>query len=242
MNLQVTPRGFGGAFDLSSIDKGQRERVLAALEDLSVQAAGVGIDDGDLMRALGKKRDTYDPFGMFCNIWGTMIRYLGSAITLALSLFAMFLLFDWAIDKGRNLYNELKSFLNDIPVIGWFIKDSPAGTSAAAPGQIEQMAPKAMQAFFLGLLPTAVAGASFVAFTGLKNAGGSPPVVKPIKLPGVGETQETAALLQRAGAAFRKASHVRAGRADASFDDEDVAALAEISGLSHEDVLEHLTS
>jgi len=84
------------------------------LGELSAAAKTSGMDDGDVLSALGKTRETMDPFGMFCEVHGALIKAFGSLFILILETVAVLVLIQRVIETSNDFFKWIKDNLGTV--------------------------------------------------------------------------------------------------------------------------------
>jgi hypothetical protein len=115
--LSFNPNNAGG-YNVALLSKETKSRLTNQLSDISENAAVNGVSDGELLIALGKGRDDFDAFGIFCRIWGTLMRMLGTTITLGLALVGLVLVVRFITQVVANIGEWMASTLGALPVVG----------------------------------------------------------------------------------------------------------------------------
>lgn len=106
---------------ISSVEAGIKEQICSQLRALSSRAADAGVNDGDLLVALGKDRDLLDPFGIFCGFYGHSMRYLGTTVMALVSILGTLVLVEkaarsaasfgqWLLEKAVALFPQVAPY------------------------------------------------------------------------------------------------------------------------------------
>lgn len=163
-------QNFNGGQLLSSIDVEKRDVALRGISQVAAQAQSLGIADWELMSAIGKDRGDFDPLGIHCRFYGTLMRFLGSGVTCFLSIIAFVCLISWVADKIEDIWSWLKETIGSwapwfafggtllgagIAVGNYLSRDEDAAEDAR-----KKITGIALREMAFGLLPAPLAGVS----------------------------------------------------------------------------------
>jgi phage-related minor tail protein len=122
MSDQFIAQQLSNGLSISRINSAQSGQVKQSLKDISASSANMGISDGEILCALADGRDKFDPFGIFCTVYGTLMRFMGSTIVLVLALIGLVLVARWIATAVANFGEWLRSAAGGIPLIGPVLK------------------------------------------------------------------------------------------------------------------------
>jgi hypothetical protein len=173
---------------IESFDPSLSSSILDQLSNLGADLERYGIDPGDALAALAKKRKDLDGFGIFCKMWGNLMSFIGPGFTSALSIFSLCLTLKAALQKGVEtadwLITLVRKYWPFFALVGglggvggiWYAlsrdtKERDAGDVLSRIGN------EALTGFILGLLPAPIAAVANIAVSeigsmlGLGNLG-----------------------------------------------------------------------
>lgn len=236
-----------GGYTARRIAVEDKKKLLSILESASDNAASVGASDGDLLIALGKCREWYDPFGIFCGLYGNMMKVFGPLITTLVSLVSLVLFIDWAVTKIENIWNWFTSLASSLPirwVKGGFESMFFQDGSGIRDESLAQMSALTFAGMVTGFLPPPVAGA-LAGIRALINGTGSPVQGPPSAGSGIlgavaGAAANPSGTLENvAETALEKVLGLLVGK-DQVFSDEETQEMAQLQDLSQEQLAQLL--
>jgi hypothetical protein len=133
-----------------------------ALKRLSSGSKEIGLEDHDFLLCIGEGRDALDPFGIFCMLYGRMMKYIGTVPTVAIAVVSLLALIEWLVRRVDNVYEWFKTMISQIPTFTIKAAKSVFGFDAVeedASSAIGRMSAQGLRGFVYGLLPAPIAGA-----------------------------------------------------------------------------------
>lgn len=183
------------------IDPSEKVRLIGALTVAGVEAPGRGVGNHELLLALVKDRDAYDPLKIQLTVLGQLNRFIGSWATTAVMIIGMGLLLRQVVSRGLQIADFLKRVGSFLPFMTGFVAGGATGFAAGrlldededrARSTAMSVAGTALEGFFYGLMPLAVGSGLRALVNSIGSLfGGAAPAATPASpvlpaIPGIG--------------------------------------------------------
>jgi len=150
MSTQIVPNGDGG-YTIKEVNSVGKAKVLDALKDLGERCEAQGITEGEILLALGERREWFSPFGAWCKVHGYMMRFLGTSATCLISLFGLFQAALFVKEKAMTLQEWVKE-----KVGGIFFDGDTTATKGGVQHDLSKITGKQLYGIVTGIMPTPI--------------------------------------------------------------------------------------
>ena len=94
-----------------AIDPTAKRRVLDVVTEIGKTYDDVDIDDHEILQALARERPTYDPFGIFCRVYGGLMQLFGPWVVTIFAVAAMIYTVKRVPAVIRGVFRKLQTSL-----------------------------------------------------------------------------------------------------------------------------------
>lgn len=257
----ITPEGSG--LMVAPLDRVGQAAYADSVPQVYLRGRELGFSAGEILSLVGKGGSEFDPFCIFCRLWGGIMQFIGPVFTLAFSVLSALIALQWLLERAMEVGDFIDGIIKKYwPVLGLaagvggvgytlynrFMRDEDSLTES-----LGRMTNAAVKGAIIGFLPGPLSGAIAGMLLELFGGGFAGPSQSkpPIALmapqprtPGIigslaslGAYGSPLGILASAGA---KLAQTIFGKDEAQFTNDEVQALAQAADLNYDELRDQI--